>query len=202
MTERLIHTQLLYNVLASPVQKVNQLYVYIYSLPLGPSSPHCCIPPPRSSQSTKLSSLCYKTAPHYLFYVWQWIYVSLKLLIRPTLLFPLPQLRSTCPVSMSASLVLSNMYAHLYRFSRFHIYSLIYIYFSLSDLTSFCMTDSRSTYISTNDPVLFLLWLSNIPLYILICTTSSLSVYLSLKISVVSKLNTITCNENFPRSWA
>ena len=34
------------------------------------------------------------------------------------------------------------------------------------------MTDSRSIHISTNDPILFLLWLSNIPLYI---WTTSLS---------------------------
>ena len=66
-------------------------------------------------------------------------------------------------------------------FSRFHIYALIYdICFSLSDLlhsvwqsldasTSLQMTQFRS-----------FLWLSNIPLYI--CTTSSLSVRLSMGI--------------------
>ena len=42
-------------------------------------------------------------------------------------------------------------------FSSFHIYVLIYgIYFSLSDLTSLCMTVSRSIHISTNDPISFL----------------------------------------------
>ena len=36
---------------------MNQLYIYIYPLPLKPPS-HCA----KSSQSTKLSSLCYKAA--------------------------------------------------------------------------------------------------------------------------------------------
>ena len=70
---------------------------------------------------------------------------------------------------------------HLYHVSRFHIYVLIYdICFSLSDLlhsvwlsldpsTSQQMTQFRS-----------FLWLSNIPLYI--CTTSSLSIHLSIDI--------------------
>ena len=44
--------------------EVNQLYVYIYPLPLGPPSYPC-----RSSQSTRLSSLCYTAASHQLFVV-------------------------------------------------------------------------------------------------------------------------------------
>ena len=39
----------------------NQLYVYIYSLPLGP--PTTLTPSPRSSQSTELSSLRYTQLP-------------------------------------------------------------------------------------------------------------------------------------------
>ena len=73
---------------------------------------------------------------------------------------------------------------HLYNFSRFHIYALIYdICFSLSDLlhsvwqsigpsTSKQMTQFRS-----------FLWLSNIPLYI--CTAPSLSIHLSLGIRLL-----------------
>ena len=50
---------------------VNQLYVYIYLLPLEPP---CHTPPShpsRSSQSTRLSSLCYAATSHYLFYTKQ-----------------------------------------------------------------------------------------------------------------------------------
>ena len=40
---------------------------------------------------------------------------------------------------------------------RFHIYVLAYgICFPLSDLTSLCMTDSRSTHLTTNNSILFL----------------------------------------------
>ena len=82
---------------------------------------------------------------------------------------------------VSVSLFLPCKPVHLYHFSRFHIYALIYdICFSLSDLlhsvgqslgpsTSLQMTQFRS-----------FLWLSNIPLYI--CTTSSLSIRLLMDI--------------------
>ena len=43
------------------------------------------------------------------------------------------------------------------------------------------MTDARSIHVSTNDPILFLLCLNNIPLYI--CTTSLLSTNLLMKIN-------------------
>ena len=62
----------------------------------------------------------------------------------------------------------------VYHFSRIHILCVnIYLFFSFW-LTSLCMTVSRSN--SINDPILFLLWLSDIPLYI--CTTSSLSIHM------------------------
>ena len=52
----------------------NQLYVYIYPLPLGPAPPsHPC----RSAQSTELSSLHYTAGSDWLFYVWQCINVTL-----------------------------------------------------------------------------------------------------------------------------
>ena len=68
---------------------------YIYGLPLDPlSSPH----PSRSSQNIKLSSLCYTAASHYLFYMWQCIYVSATLPICPILSCPpaCPQVHSLC----------------------------------------------------------------------------------------------------------
>ena len=92
-----------------------------------------------------------------------------------------PPLVSIHLFSTSVSLFLPCKLVHLYHFSRFHIYVLIYdICFSLSDLlhsvwqslgpsTSLQMTQFRS-----------FLWLSNIPLYI--CTTSSLSIRLSMGI--------------------
>ena len=46
-----------------PYSIVHQLYVYICPLPLD-LPPSLQIPPPRSSQSTELSSLCYTAASH------------------------------------------------------------------------------------------------------------------------------------------
>ena len=92
-----------------------------------------------------------------------------------------PPLVSIHLFSTSVSQLLPCKPVHLYHFSRFHIQALIYdICFSLSDLlhsvgqsldpsTSQQMTQFRS-----------FLWLSNIPLYI--CTTSSLSMRLSMGI--------------------
>ena len=80
-----------------------------------------------------------------------------------------PPLVSIRLFSAFVSLFLSCKLVHLYHFSRFHIYALIYnVCFSLSDLlhsvwqslgpsTSLQMTQFRS-----------FLWLSNIPLYIYI----------------------------------
>ena len=92
-----------------------------------------------------------------------------------------PPLVSICLFSTSVSQFLPCRPVHLYHFSRFHIYVLIHdICFTLSDLlhsvwrsldpsTSLQMTQFRSFF-----------WLSNIPLYI--CTTSSLSIRLSMGI--------------------
>ena len=92
-----------------------------------------------------------------------------------------PPLVSICLFSTSVSQLLPCKPARLYHFSRFHIHVLIYnICFSLSDLlhsvwqsldpsTSKKMTQFRS-----------FLWLSNTPLYI--CTTTSLSIHLSMGI--------------------
>ena len=68
-----------------------------------------------------------------------------------------PPLVSICWFSTSVSQLLPCKPVHLYHFSRFHIYVLIYdICFSLSDLTSLCVTVSRSIHVSTNDPISFL----------------------------------------------
>ena len=66
----------------------------------------------------------------YPFYTWQWTYVNPNLPIHPP-----PPSESTRPFPTSASLFPPCKYVHLYHFSRFQIYALIYdICFSLSDL--------------------------------------------------------------------
>ena len=80
---------------------------------------------------------------------------------------------------MSVSLFLPCKWVHLYHFSRFHTYALIYdIYFSLSDFT---LTISRSILVSANGTLSFLLWLSNNTWYIDIYSKSSLFIPLFLK---------------------
>ena len=120
----------------------------------------------------------------YLFYTHQCIHVNPNLPIHPITTTPTPRFTPLVSIrffSTSVSLFLPCKLVHLYHFSRFHIYALIYdTCFSLSDLlhsvwqsldpsTSLQMTQFRS-----------FLWLSNIPLYI--CTTSSLSIRLSVVI--------------------
>ena len=77
---------------------------------------------------------------------------------------------STSPFSMSVSVFLPCKPVHLYHFSRFHIYVLIYdICFSLSDLLhSVWQTLGPSTSLQMTQFCSFL-WLSNILLYT--CTT-------------------------------
>ena len=92
-----------------------------------------------------------------------------------------PPLVSIRLFSTSVSLFLPCKPVHLYHFSRFHIYALIYdICFSLSDLLHFVWQSlGASTSLKMTQFHSFL-WLSNIPLYI--CTTSSLSIHLSMGI--------------------
>ena len=92
-----------------------------------------------------------------------------------------PPLVSIRLFSTSVSLFLPSKPLHLYHFSRFHIYALIYnIYFSLSDLLhSVCQSLGPSTSLQMMQFHSFL-WLNNIPLYI--CTISSWSIHLSMGI--------------------
>ena len=86
-----------------------------------------------------------------------------------------PLLVSIRLFSTSVSLFLPCKPVHLYHFSRFHIYALIYdICFSLSDLLHSVW---QSLGPSTSQFHSFL-WLSNIPLYV--CITSSSSIRLSM----------------------
>ena len=90
-----------------------------------------------------------------------------------------PSLVSIRLFSTSVSLSLPCKPVHLYHFSRFPMYALIYdICFSLSDLLhSVWQSLDPSTSLQMTQFHSFL-WLSNIPLYI--CTTSSLSTCLSM----------------------
>jgi len=124
---------------------VNQLYVYIYPLPLRPSSHH---PTPshssRLSQSTKLSSLCYTVNSHWLSILLMVLYMfrcySLNF-SHP--LLPLCVHKSVLYVCISMPFFLDSIYIHLY------------VIFVFLFLTLLCVTDSRSIHISTNDPISF-----------------------------------------------
>ena len=119
----------------------------------------------------------------YLFYTHQCIHVNPNLPIHhitnpPTPLSPLMSIRL---FSTSVSLYLPCKPVHLYHFSRFYIYVLIYdICFSLSDLLHYVwQTLGPSTSLHLTQFRSFL-WLSNIPLYV--CNTSSLTICLTVGI--------------------
>ena len=92
---------------------------------------------------------------------------------------PFPPLVSIRLFSMSVSLFLSCKPVHLYRFSRFHIYMLIYdICFSLSDLLhSVWQSLGPSTSLQMTQFHSFL-WLNNISLYHIFFIHSSVSGHL------------------------
>ena len=120
---------------------MNKPQVYIYPLPLEPPS-H--IPIPLLQVITELSSLFYSSFPLTICFTHGTVYVSLffpNLPICPTFLPP-----CVCMFT-SESLFLPWKQAHLYHFSRLHIYVLIQdICFSL---TSLSMTDSRFILVAT-----------------------------------------------------
>ena len=136
-----------------------------------------CHPPPRSSESTAMMALCDAAGSHQPSVVLGVgrTYVSPNLSVHPT---PAPLF--THPFPTFVSLFLPWKF-HLYHFSRFHIYAWIYdTCFSLSDwLYSLWQFLGPSTSLRMTQFHSFL-WLSDIPLYI--CTTSSLSIHLSMDI--------------------
>ena len=92
-----------------------------------------------------------------------------------------PTLVSIRLFSISVSQFLPCKPVHLYHFSRFHIYVLIYdICCSLSDLLHSLWQSLDSSTSQQMTQFCSFLWLSNIPLYI--CTTTSLSIRLSMGI--------------------
>ena len=88
------------------------------------------------------------------------------------LLSPLVSIRL---FSTSVSQFLPCKLVHLYHFSRFHIYALLYdTCFSLSDLLHSVWQSLDPSMSVQMTQFHSFLWLSNVPLYI--CTTSSLSI--------------------------
>ena len=77
------------------MKRISHAYTYIpslLSLPCTPPQSH----PSKSSQSTKLSFLCFIVVPtSYLFYTWYCIYVSPNLPVCPSL--PFPTTPTPCP---------------------------------------------------------------------------------------------------------
>ena len=154
--------------------KVNQLYVYIYPFPLEPTSTPSN--PSRSSQSTKLSFLCYTAGFYQLFYILPCIYVNPKLPVHPTL--PFPSVASG-PFSMSLCLFLPCRQAHQYHFSRFDAGGLIH---NICFFHSYDRLYVHPHYFKL--PSLVPLY-SNIPLYM--CTTSlSIPLLMDIQVATVS----------------
>ena len=107
------------------------------------------------------------------------VYTSIPIsqFITPSPRHHIPPLVSIHLFSTSVSQFLPSTPVHLYHFSRFHIYALIYdICFSLSDLLHSVWQSRDPTTSLQMTQFSSFLWLSNIPLYI--CTTSSLSIRL------------------------
>ena len=100
--------------------------------PPGASLP--TISPPTSSQNTKLGScVIYQLPTSCLIHCSECMYINVTLSSCQPLLSP-PQL-PMCPGPSSTSVPLPCKQVHLYHFSRFHIYVLVYnICFSLSKI--------------------------------------------------------------------
>ena len=67
-----------------------------------------------------------------------------------------PSPMSVSLFSMSVFPLLPCLNVHQYHLSRFHIYAFIYIFFSLSNLTSLCMIGSRFIHLIRTDLNVFL----------------------------------------------
>ena len=141
--------------------KVNQPYAYIYPhipslLSLPPTLP---IPPLQvdTKHRADLPVLC-GCFPLAIYFTFDSVYMLMLLSLCPS--FPLPtpplcpQVHSLClrPYSCPATRFISTISF----FFRSYIYALAYgVCFSLSDLTSLCMTDSRSIHLTTNNSISF-----------------------------------------------
>ena len=154
----LIGGNLLYNIVLVSALQHKSVIIICLSLPVeSPSLPPSH--PSRSSQSTKLGSLCYTATSHYLFYIWQCICQSQFLSLPHTHLSLLwPQVHSLLGSSVPF-------------FWIPYIYPLIYdTYFPLSDLFHSVKEALSSFNLLQLIQICYFLWPSNILLHI--CTTS------------------------------
>ena len=162
-------------------KRIRDMHTYIpISSPSWTSLPSSLSHPSRSSQSTKLISLCYAAASHQPTILHSVVYICwCHSHLAPASPSPLcPQVHSLCLHLYSCP---ATRFISVIFFLRFHIYALAYgICFSLSDLLhSAWQTLGPSTSLQITQ-FCFFLWLSNIPLYI--CATSTLSIHLSMDI--------------------
>ena len=138
---------------------MNQSYVYLHTLSRVPLPYPNSTPLGGSSQSSKLSSLCYTVAAHQLRVSHMVVCICLCYSLNPSppflpplcpkVCFLLLYLHSSIPLFPTCKQINQN------HFSRLHIYTLIYnIHFSLSHLLY--MTGSRFIHITTTDSISFL----------------------------------------------
>ena len=158
----------------------------MYPLQLeSPSYPPSPSNPSRSSQSDRLGSPCYITVSHQLSNLHMIVYICQCYSLDSSHPLLSPLCPEDCPLHLHLYSCPSNMFISTIFLNPIYIYILVYdTCFSLSVLlhsieqalgssTSIQMTHIHSS-----------LWLSNILLYI--CTTTSLSIHLSMVIYVVS----------------
>ena len=132
--------------------EVNQLYVYLYPLPLGPPSHPHPIPPIQvvTGHRTKLPAF-YSTFPLAIYFTQQCIHVDPNLPIRPTLPFPHCVHMSVLYVCISIPALQIGSSVPFFQIPHICI-NIQYLFFSFW-LTSLCMTDSRAIHIATNDAI-------------------------------------------------
>ena len=108
-------------------------------------------------------------------YIFQCYFLNLS---HPLLPLLCPQ--SVLYVSVSTPALQRDSSVSQINFPRCHMYLCYYMIFAFLFQTSFCITGSRFIYLK----FLPFLWLNNVSLYI--CTTTSLSIHLSMDIQVTS----------------
>ena len=135
--------------------EVNQLYVYLYPLPLGPPSPPTPFPPIQviTEHRAELPVL-YGRFPLAIYFTHGSVFMSnlISQFIPPS---PQPHVHM-CILYVCVSIPALQIGSSVPFFQIPHICLNIRCLCFSFWLTSLCMTDSRSIHISTNDPISFL----------------------------------------------